>query len=111
MSIRAISFFLIFVSNIAFANAKELSPLAKNLVFQAIVDHVYAEEGGLVRAPQKMADFQYEYLNPEKVLVRGASFNPLDQKVIGYSCDIEVTGRGIIESIYDFQIIDCQLSL
>lgn len=90
---------------------KELSSEAKQLVYDAIVNYVYAEEEGRIRAPQNVSDFRYHYLSSEKVLVFGSSFSPMDQKVITYKCDIDVIGRGIIESVYDFEIASCDLKL
>lgn len=99
------------ISGLSMAQTKELSPEAREIVFQAIADHVYAEKNDLVRAPQKISDFNYHYLSPEKALVTGSSFSPMDKKVIGYKCDIDVIGRGIIESIYDFEIVKCDLTI
>lgn len=94
-----------------FASAAELTPMAKQLVLDAIAQNVYAEAGGLVRAPQSVADFTFTQLSAEYMVVEGSSFSAMDNRMIGYRCEIEILGREVIESEYDFSVVGCELTL
>jgi hypothetical protein len=106
-----LSFGFLFYTGVSHAQTSELTPKAEKLIFAAIADYVYLEANGLVRAPQKTTNFNYSVVGSEAIQVEGKSFSALDNKEIGYSCRIEVLGRGIIESPYDFEITYCELKI
>ena len=106
-----LSFGFLFYSGVSHAQTSDLTPQAEKLIFSAIADYVYLETNGLVRAPQKTKDFSYKVVASETVQVEGKSFSPMDNKEIEYSCRVEVLGRGIIESRYDFEITFCDLKI
>lgn len=110
-AIAILIFGFIFFSSVSYAEEMAISPLAKKLIFKAIAEHVYLEEQGLARVPQKASDFEYTVTAPETIVVAGKSFSPLDNKKIQYHCEIEVLGRGTIESEYDFEITYCDLKI
>lgn len=94
------------------ALAWELTPAAKDLVLSSIANAVYAEDAsGNVRAPQAASDFQFVVESEDMLIVTGQSFSAMDNKVIGYLCQVELLGRDTIESEYDFELLNCQLSL
>lgn len=104
----ALSFFSL--SEASLASVKELTPAAKELVFEAIADYVYVAKRGVARSPQHVFDFSYDMVNSETLIVTGGSYSPLDQKVLEYNCKIEILGRGTIESSYDFEVVSCELT-
>lgn len=98
------------LSEASLAGVRDLTPEAKELVFEAIADYVYVEKRGLARSPQHVFDFTYDMVNSETLIVTGGSYSPLDQQVLEYHCQIEILGRETIESSYDFEVVSCELT-
>lgn len=103
-------FLLLVFSFFAFnlVQAQEISLETKKIIFDGITEDIFFEDEGFVRMPQKIADFNFTYVDEFMLKISGSSYSHWDDKELIYYCVVEVLTRNLIQSSRDIRV-SCQV--
>jgi hypothetical protein len=93
----------------SFAQDFQFNVQAKEIITEAIGEHVYYEDEGFERLPQGQEDFKFNLVEKNKIIVTGKSLSEWDMQDIEYYCEINILSDGLIEKIEDIEVDFCTL--